>query len=88
MASRTSRVRLGIFTLSAIFLTGTANATILPSKLEQKCVKKLAKLSTKFAGTVAKETAACRNADINGSVVGACRTIDGSSPIRPRARSA
>ncbi|HET9064096.1 MAG TPA: hypothetical protein VFO62_12485, partial [Candidatus Binatia bacterium] len=68
MAARSFRVLLCVFTISSIFLAGVADAVILPSKLEQKCLKKLGKLSTKLAGTAAKETASCRDADINGSV--------------------
>lgn len=72
MAARSFRVLLCAVTISSIFLAGVADALILPSKIEQKCLKKLGKLSTKLAGTTAKETASCRDADITGSVVGAC----------------
>jgi len=73
MAAPSSRVPLASLLVStALILAGIADAAILPSKLEQKCLKKLSKLSTKLAATAAKETARCRDADINGSAVGAC----------------
>lgn len=53
-------------------LATSASAAILPSKSEQKCLGKLGKLGAKLASTVSKETARCRDADIDGSAVGAC----------------
>jgi len=55
-----------------LLAAGIATAAVLPSPLEQKCVQKIGKLATKVARTAAKETARCRDADINGSSPGAC----------------
>jgi hypothetical protein len=53
-------------------LATSATAAILPTNGERKCLGKLGKLGTKLAATVAKETARCRDSDIDGSAVGAC----------------
>jgi len=81
MASRSARVFLAILASFVLFNASTADAVILPSKLEQKCLKKLGKLATKLAGTAAKEIAGCRDADINGSAPGACPNATNVSKI-------
>jgi len=81
MASTALRIRVARVALAAVFFAGVADAAVLPSKVEQKCLKKLAKLSTKLAATVAKETAGCRDRDIAGSVVGACPNAANSMKI-------
>jgi hypothetical protein len=54
------------------FFTDAAFALTLPSKVEQKCLKKLGTLAIKLSGTVARETARCREDDIDGTLVGSC----------------
>lgn len=72
MASRTILRSLFATGLAALLCADIASASVLPSTVEQKCTQKLGKLAAKVARTVAKETARCRDADIDGSAPGVC----------------
>jgi hypothetical protein len=54
----------------ALPLPAAAQTTVSP--IELKCSLKLGKLASKLASTIIKETASCRDADVNGKLVGAC----------------
>jgi hypothetical protein len=66
---------------AGILFSMNAVAALLPSKVEQKCVSKLGKLSTKLAMTAAKELSRCRNDDLSGAAVGACPNAGNTTKI-------
>lgn len=68
--------------LVAALLASAASAAVLPSTSERKCSGKLAKLSTKLAGTASKELSRCRADDLDGSVVGACPNAGNTAKIQ------
>jgi hypothetical protein len=67
--------------LAAMLIAVSASAALPPSNVEQKCLSKLGKASTKLATTVAKEVSKCRNDDLSGVVVGACPNAGNTTKI-------
>jgi hypothetical protein len=72
MAPRTTCRLRSAALLTTLLLAQPTSATVLTSNVEQKCVQKLAKVSTKVAHVAAKEIAGCRDSDIMGSAPGPC----------------
>lgn len=78
---RTNLLASVIGAVAAVAISANAFAAVLPSKLEQKCLSKLGKMSTKLATTVTKELSRCRADDISGDVVGSCPNAGNTTKI-------